>query len=849
MPKATHKQILLVEDDALIGLGEQHVLERAGYQVDVVMSGEEALDATDSTDRYDLILMDIDLGAGIDGTETARRILARREVPIVFLSSHTEPEIVAQTEAITSYGYIVKNSDDAVLLASLRMAFQLWDAHRQVRHTNDYLRAVLDTSPLGYIRLDPAGYIQDTNDAYARVIGLPRDAIVGQHISERNTEIDEVTAPGRIAARISDPGPPFVVRHRHADGRTVPLEVSARPVHLDGAPSLVAFYRDLGDQNRWEASLQAAESTATEQKTLLARLAQEIPGVVYQFRVNADGTTTVPMVSEGIREIYELTPDSVQLDPRRLFARIHPEDRERVMASIRRSETHLEDWAIEFRVVLPTRGVRWLRGHARPERLDDGATLWHGYLGDVTEDRRRQTKLHEISMQMAQAERIAGMGSWRLDIATGQVTWSDQTYRIFGFEPGAFSPELDTVISFVHPDDRDRVVRDFSAALEERIDFLSEHRIVINDGSTRWIRAVATPRVGPDDTVVETIGTMLDITADHEAMAALRQSEEKFSRMLNSSPALIGLADPDTGEIVEANEAFARTLKYSRDELIGTQTGAISQFTEDAQNNLRDQIVATGEVGGIEAVLTARDGTPVDALVSGTLVEVGGRSLILVIAIDIRRRKEAEARLETALAEKDTLMAELNHRVKNNLAMVASLVRLTNAALGDSADLGDLESRVHAITALHEELQRSDSLNQVALGPYVEHVLRTVLHGAPRPVTLDLSIGNGRVPTRAATTIGLILNELATNAVKYGYGNDPNPGFTVRFDCVNGVCELVIENSGAPIPESVTLDNPRTMGMRLVTSLVAQLNGTIDLMRSPQPRFTIRFPEPQQPVG
>ncbi|MFP4510916.1 MAG: response regulator [Spirochaetaceae bacterium] len=126
------KTILLVEDEVLIALAEKKLLERAGYEVLTARTGEQAVDLARSTAHIDLILMDIDLGSGMRGTEAASIILTERTIPLAFLSSHTEPEIVDSTEGITSYGYILKTSGDTVLLASIRMAFRLAEANRSI---------------------------------------------------------------------------------------------------------------------------------------------------------------------------------------------------------------------------------------------------------------------------------------------------------------------------------------------------------------------------------------------------------------------------------------------------------------------------------------------------------------------------------------------------------------------------------------------------------------------------------------------------------------------------------------------------------------------------------------------
>ena len=129
------KTILLVEDDAITAMMETVQLEKEGYCIIHSTNGEQALElAADNSNPIDLILMDIDLGRGIDGTETAKRILQQRDLPILFLSSHTEKEIVDKTEKISSYGYVVKNSSITVLNASIKMAFRLFDANQRIKN-------------------------------------------------------------------------------------------------------------------------------------------------------------------------------------------------------------------------------------------------------------------------------------------------------------------------------------------------------------------------------------------------------------------------------------------------------------------------------------------------------------------------------------------------------------------------------------------------------------------------------------------------------------------------------------------------------------------------------------------
>ena len=119
MAGSNKRTILLVEDNVITAMEEQVSLEKYGYNVIPAYSGQEAVEIFNNNTGIELILMDIDLGTGINGPDAARTILKIREIPIVFLSSHIEPEIVETTEKITSYGYVVKNSGITVLDASI----------------------------------------------------------------------------------------------------------------------------------------------------------------------------------------------------------------------------------------------------------------------------------------------------------------------------------------------------------------------------------------------------------------------------------------------------------------------------------------------------------------------------------------------------------------------------------------------------------------------------------------------------------------------------------------------------------------------------------------------------------
>ncbi len=169
--------ILLVEDESIVALTQKRTIENFGYRVLTASTGEEAVKAVAADKTIDLVLMDIDLGAGIDGTEAAELILERHDLPIVFLSSHTEPEYVQRTQRITSYGYVVKHTAATVLEASLQMAFRLFEARRRERAKEQELERYFELSLDLVCILDLDRRYVRVNPEWEHVLGYPLSEI------------------------------------------------------------------------------------------------------------------------------------------------------------------------------------------------------------------------------------------------------------------------------------------------------------------------------------------------------------------------------------------------------------------------------------------------------------------------------------------------------------------------------------------------------------------------------------------------------------------------------------------------------------------------------------------------
>lgn len=294
-------------------------------------------------------------------------------------------------------------------------------------------------------------------------------------------------------------------------------------------------------------------------------------------------------------------------------------------------------------------------------------------------------------------------------------------------------------------------------------------------------------------------------------------------------------------KVLDVNAEAVKMAGFpSKQEMIGSLE---KTFTSTSEEMLKKELLALWQGKSVveeTGEIMARSGKTRDVLIRWQVSPESRApySKVLVSFLDITERRKAER-------EKDFLMKELNHRVKNNLIMISSLINLKDSALGDEIDLSDISRQIDAIRIVHEKLNQSEEIVHIDVKDYVQHLLETIFSSMTRNnITIENTIDELCITTRKAIPLGLLINELATNAIKYGFPQDEEARFSIdmKKDDSQGQYILTVTNTGNPFPEDVDLKNPQTIGMQLVAALVEQLEGSVELQRKPYPTFTIEFP-------
>jgi diguanylate cyclase (GGDEF)-like protein/PAS domain S-box-containing protein len=325
----------------------------------------------------------------------------------------------------------------------------------------------------------------------------------------------------------------------------------------------------LDELHRTQTQLQARQD-------LLVKLSLHVPGMIYQYRLFPDGRSCFPYASIGINDIYEVTPEQVVDDASPVYAILHPDDYDAIVASIQESARTMQTWHLEYRVDLPKKGVRWLLGQAGPESLADGSILWHGFITDITERKHAEAAFAE-SRNLLQVI---------IDSAPVRIFWKDRESRYLGCNP-AFARDAGVAepSDLVGKDDTELGWRE-QAAL-----YRADDRRVMDtgiakksydepqttpDGNQIWLRTSKVPLFDPAGEAIGVLGIYEDITEYKQAEQQLRIAATAFE----SQEGII-VTDAD-GIVLRINQAAVRITGYSSAEIVGKTPHLLRSGRHDA---------------------------------------------------------------------------------------------------------------------------------------------------------------------------------------------------------------------------------------------------------------------------
>jgi len=334
--------------------------------------------------------------------------------------------------------------------------------------------------------------------------------------------------------------------------------------------------------------------------------------------------------------------------------------------------------------VVPSTGEQVIvESHFSP-LLDDSGVIIGGLaiLRDVTERKRAEDALRRSKAYLAEAQRLSHTGSFGWDVTSGEIYWSEETFRIFGFDPSKTRPTLELISERIHPDDTLRVQDSINRASRKGADWDIDFRLVMPDGSFKYVQVVAHV-VSDELTKVEYVGSVMDFTERKKA-------EDRFYKAFDANPEPISISTISEGRLIDVNESFLRTTGYQRREVIGRTSQELRFWRRPADLfQLLGMLKYDGRVRDLEMPFLTKSGVQRMGLHSAELVELGGQDCMLAIMKDITESKELEQRMRQS--QKMEVVGQLSggiaHDFNNLLGVIIGYNEIMLEETGGNARL------------------------------------------------------------------------------------------------------------------------------------------------------------------
>src|SRR6266478_6291725 len=397
--------------------------------------------------------------------------------------------------------------------------------------------------------------------------------------------------------------------------------------------------------------------------------------------------------SEEAARIYGYPPGT-EPTPDLILQRSHPDDVNLLKDVLKRAAQGGSDFDLEHRLLMPDGSIKHLRDLARCLRDEAGNEEVVGAIMDITERRVTEEAIRRSEAYLAEAQRMSQTGSWAWSAATGGPSyWSEECYRVLGFDPTDGLPHGEDFFQQIHTDDRPGFRELAETSISEKAEFEADYRVVHPDGRVRDIHVIAHPVLSTSGELVEFVGTVIDVTERKRAEEELRRSEMEFRQMLDFAPQLIAVFGPNR-ERLYINRIALDYLGLSLEEWRQTPHPGAFVHPDDRPRDLDcfDRAVSTGSSYELELRLRKFDGSYRWFLARSNPVldDKGNVVRWYVASTDIEDRKRAEERLQqenVALREEINKASMFEEIVGTSPALQAVLSRISKVAPSDSTVL------------------------------------------------------------------------------------------------------------------------------------------------------------------
>jgi PAS domain S-box-containing protein len=618
---------------------------------------------------------------------------------------------------------------------------------------------------------------------------------------------------------------------------------------------LIELRRRNAELEESEAQWTKAEEKLRESEEKFRSLAEQSPNMIF---INKRGR--IVYANKKCEEVMGYRREEFYSPDFDFLTLIAPEYKDTIRASFNSHERSEEVSPVEYTLlskegrrinaILTTKLIRY-----------EGETAILGTVTDITQRKRAEEALQERELRYRNIITQADGVAYQLDWVKQTYTFFDEGIeRLTGYTSHEITPELfesliEEKIQYTSRDSAITSEASHRIGGDTAILYRADYRLRTTDGRTVWAADSSVQLRDFDGKLVGTLGMLQDITDRKRMERKLRESEERYRFLAEKSPLGLAIIGKD-GSYKYVNDQFKRMFGYTLDDTpTGREWFRKAYPDEEYRKNVTsawrsdlDSAKSSEPMPRIYSV-TCKNGEVKEVLFRTVIMETGDE---FVLYEDITERVHTERQLKASLREKEVMLREIHHRVKNNLQVISSLLNMSCMQTENQeaiALLADAQTRVLAMALIHSQLYQTERFDKMDMGILVRTLfahLANVYATRSRFVTPVILEGTGVfLPITQAIPCSLVLNEVISNIFKHAFKEGQRGTVEISVqNSTNSKIHIRIKDDGVGIPEDIDIHETHSIGLSLIRTLVQdQLEGTVRINRNNGTEFIMEFPK------
>ncbi|MBD1920225.1 PAS domain S-box protein [Microcoleus sp. FACHB-831] len=739
-------------------------------------------------------------------------------------------------------------------------------AETSLRFSEERFRLLIDgVKDYGIFMLDPSGHIASWNSGAERLKGYREKEIVGSHFSRFYTaqdiedgkperELQVACSQGRYEEegwRVRKDGSWFWAN-------VVITALRDKEGNLQGFSNVT---RDISDRKQTEDAIRKAFDT-------LRKSLKELSDIKFALDQSAivaitDARGVITYVNNKFCKLSQYSREELIGQTHRIInAGYHPpEFFKNLWSTISRGEV----WRGEIKNRAKDGSYYWVDTTIVPFVNEQGKPFQYLAIRfDSTDRKRAEEGLQETSERLKTMVEASPLPIITLDLQQNVKMWNQAAERMFGWTEDEV---LNRPITIVPIDKQAEMVALLKDSLEGKANSSVETRRQKKDGSLIDVSLSTAPLRDAKGNVYGSMGVIVDVSERKRAeeektrlLASIQESEERFRATFNQ--AAVGIAHIGLdGKWLLVNQKLCDIVGYTPEELelLTFQDITHPDDLDADREYVRQMLASEIQTHSIEKRYLHKNGSYIWINLTVSLVRstdslgsngLGEPKYFISAIADISDRKRTEEQIKASLKEKEVLLKEIHHRVKNNLQIISSLLNLQSESIKDSRILDifkEGQNRIDSMALIHEKLYQSENLDRVEFCEYIQELASNLYYSyeaGSKDIVLTINVDNVQLGIDTAIPCGLIINELVSNSLKYAFPSGRSGEIIIDLHWEDDT-ELIlsVSDNGIGFPQNVDFKNTESLGLQLVIALTNQLDGNIELNRDIGTEFKLKFPE------